>query len=173
MGNSPSTIGTRLWNNGSLAPSFLANALPEQNIPENRPAEREDLVRLACRGRHELSRDQGSPDPESCPRDSYSGAAATRGKTCPGAARVAGRKPGQNHLLAQDSPPFLSARIQDLYGVSEDLKIACGRVALVIHVLAPNHRPVQVTNSLKTFWAESYPKLKQTLQRQYPKHEWR
>jgi ATP-dependent helicase HrpB len=74
---------------------------------------------------------------------------------------------------AQDSPPILSARIQDLYGVTDDLKIAAGRVPLVIHVLAPNHRPVQVTNSLKTFWIESYPKLKQQLQRRYPKHEWR
>lgn len=74
---------------------------------------------------------------------------------------------------AENAEPVLSARIQDLYGVTEDLKIAAGRVPLTIHVLAPNHRPVQVTKSLKTFWAESYPKLKQQLQRQYPKHEWR
>ena len=46
-------------------------------------------------------------------------------------------------------------------------------VPVTIQVLAPNHRPVQITKSLKTFWAESYPKLKQELQRKYPKHEWR
>ena len=74
---------------------------------------------------------------------------------------------------APDSTPILSARIQDLYGVTDDLKIAAGRMPLIINVLSPNHRPVQVTNSLKTFWVESYPKLKQQLQRQYPKHEWR
>ncbi len=69
---------------------------------------------------------------------------------------------------ASDARPFLSARIQDLYGVIDELRIAAGRVPLVIHVLAPNHRPVQVTNNLKTFWVEAYPKLKQQLQRQYP-----
>jgi ATP-dependent helicase HrpB len=48
-----------------------------------------------------------------------------------------------------------------------------GRVRLLIHVLAPNFRPVQVTENLGSFWLEGYPKLKQQLQRQYPKHEWR
>lgn len=72
-----------------------------------------------------------------------------------------------------DADPVLSARIQDLYGVTEDIKIVGGRVPVTIHILAPNHRPVQVTKSLKNFWVEAYPKLKQQLQRQYPKHEWR
>lgn len=74
---------------------------------------------------------------------------------------------------AAGQPPTLAARIQDLYGVETDLKIAAGKVPLVIQVLAPNHRPVQITTSLATFWKESYPKLKQELSRKYPKHEWR
>jgi ATP-dependent helicase HrpB len=53
------------------------------------------------------------------------------------------------------------------------LKIAMGRHALTLHVLAPNQRPVQVTKSLQSFWTETYPQLKNQLQRQYPKHEWR
>jgi ATP-dependent helicase HrpB len=57
--------------------------------------------------------------------------------------------------------------------VETDLKIAAGRVSLLIQVLAPNQRPVQITTSLANFWKESYPKLKQELQRKYPKHEWR
>ncbi len=72
-----------------------------------------------------------------------------------------------------EADPVLSARIQDLYGVTEDIKIVAGRIPVTIHILAPNHRPVQVTKSLKNFWVEAYPKLKQQLQRQYPKHEWR
>jgi len=47
------------------------------------------------------------------------------------------------------------------------------RVRLRIHVLAPSNRPVQVTENLSVFWRETYPKLKQQLQRKYPKHEWR
>jgi ATP-dependent helicase HrpB len=74
---------------------------------------------------------------------------------------------------AAEGEPVLAARIQDLYGVTGALSVASGRAPLVIEVLAPNFRPVQVTRSLETFWAESYPRLKQELQRKYPKHEWR
>jgi len=69
--------------------------------------------------------------------------------------------------------PTIATRIQDLYGVTGELRIAGNRVPLVIQVLAPNHRPIQITQNLATFWKESYPKIKQELQRKYPKHEWR
>jgi ATP-dependent helicase HrpB len=69
--------------------------------------------------------------------------------------------------------PTIAARIQELYGVESNLTIASGRVPLVIQVLAPNHRPIQVTENLSTFWREAYPKLKVELQRKYPRHEWR
>ena len=72
-----------------------------------------------------------------------------------------------------DGPPTMAARIQDLYGVKEGLWIAQHRVPMRIEVLAPNQRPVQVTENLATFWRETYPKLKVELQRKYPKHEWR
>jgi ATP-dependent helicase HrpB len=76
-------------------------------------------------------------------------------------------------VYASDGPPKISARIQDLYGVKERLWIAGRRVAIRIEVLAPNNRPVQVTENLSAFWRETYPKLKQELQRKYPKQEWR
>ena len=74
---------------------------------------------------------------------------------------------------AESGPPVIAARIQDLYGVNEDLRIADRRVSLTIQVLAPNQRPVQITTNLATFWKESYPKLKLELARKYPRHEWR
>ena len=74
---------------------------------------------------------------------------------------------------SEQQSPVLSARIQDLYGVEDSLKICAGRVAVLIHVLAPNHRPVQITQDLTTFWRETYPTIKQELRRKYPKHEWR
>lgn len=76
-------------------------------------------------------------------------------------------------VYSDSSQPTIAARIQDLYGVNSDLRIAGGRVPLVIQVLAPSHRPIQVTQNLATFWKESYPRIKQELQRKYPKHEWR
>ncbi|MFL6514973.1 MAG: ATP-dependent helicase HrpB [Chthoniobacterales bacterium] len=71
------------------------------------------------------------------------------------------------------SAPTVAARIQDLYGVDRNLFIGRGRIRLVIQVLAPNNRPIQVTSDLETFWREAYPKIKKELQRKYPKHEWR
>jgi ATP-dependent RNA helicase HrpB len=72
-----------------------------------------------------------------------------------------------------DAPPTVAARIQDLFGVKEALWIASRRVAVRIQVLAPSNRPVQITENLSVFWRETYPKLKQELQRKYPKHDWR
>lgn len=74
---------------------------------------------------------------------------------------------------AATGAPVVSARIQDLYGVQEGLFVANGRVPLVIEILAPNHRPIQVTQNLAAFWKDTYPKVKQELKRKYPKHEWK
>ena len=74
---------------------------------------------------------------------------------------------------AADAPPFVSVKIQDLYGVERLPPVAMGRQALVVKILAPNMRPVQVTQDLLGFWSEHYPRIKRELQRRYPKHEWR
>jgi ATP-dependent helicase HrpB len=73
----------------------------------------------------------------------------------------------------EDAPPVLSARIQDLYGVTQTPTIAMGRKPLVVEILAPNQRPVQTTQDLASFWCGTYPEIKRTLQKRYPKHEWR
>ena len=76
-------------------------------------------------------------------------------------------------VYSADGPPTIAARIQDLYGIKDALRIANRRVAVRIQVLAPSNRPVQVTENLAVFWRDTYPKLKQQLKRKYPKHEWR
>jgi ATP-dependent helicase HrpB len=76
-------------------------------------------------------------------------------------------------VYADDGPPTMAARIQDLYGVRDAVWIAQRRVAVRIQVLAPSRRPVQITENLAAFWRETYPKLKPQLKRRYPKHEWR
>ena len=48
-----------------------------------------------------------------------------------------------------------------------------GRVPVLVHILTPGMKPVQVTQDLGSFWREHYPRLKSELQRKYPKHEWR
>ena len=72
-----------------------------------------------------------------------------------------------------EGPPVLSARIQELYGVEGKFTIGHGRVPVKIEVLAPNRRPIQVTDDLTSFWREIYPKVKAELSRKYPRHEWR
>jgi ATP-dependent helicase HrpB len=69
--------------------------------------------------------------------------------------------------------PFVSLRIQDLYGVSEAPRVAMGRVPVLVHILSPGNKPVQVTQDLASFWSTHYPRLKSELQRKYPKHEWK
>lgn len=70
-------------------------------------------------------------------------------------------------------PPHIALRIQELYDVTATPKIAMGRVPVLVHILTPGMKPVQVTQDLANFWREHYPRLKSELQRRYPKHEWR
>ncbi len=69
-------------------------------------------------------------------------------------------------------PPVLAARIQELFGLAETPKVGGGRVALVLHLLAPNRRPQQVTTDLKSFWNGTYHDVRKELRRRYPKHAW-
>jgi ATP-dependent helicase HrpB len=76
-------------------------------------------------------------------------------------------------VYEENSPPYISLRIQELFGVTQTPRIAMDRVPLSVHVLAPSMRPVQVTQDLASFWREHYPRIKSELQGKYPKHEWR
>jgi ATP-dependent helicase HrpB len=73
----------------------------------------------------------------------------------------------------EDKPPYIACRIQELYGVTETPRIAMGRTPVLVHILTPGMKPVQITQDLAGFWREHYPKLKSEFQRKYPKHEWR
>ncbi|MBW7908306.1 MAG: ATP-dependent helicase HrpB [Kiritimatiellae bacterium] len=76
-------------------------------------------------------------------------------------------------IYSGEAPPHFGAAIQNLYGMNETPRIAMGRVPLTVHILAPSQRPVQITQDLVGFWRDHYPRVKQELQRKYPKHEWR
>jgi ATP-dependent helicase HrpB len=69
-------------------------------------------------------------------------------------------------------PPVLAVRIQELFGLTETPTIAGGRVRVLLHLLAPNYRPQQVTEDLKSFWANTYPQVRRDLRARYPKHAW-
>jgi ATP-dependent helicase HrpB len=69
-------------------------------------------------------------------------------------------------------PPSISSRLQDFFGLDEQFLVARGTVPVVMKLLAPNHRPVQVTTDLPSFWKNLYPQLRRELGRRYPKHAW-
>ena len=72
-----------------------------------------------------------------------------------------------------DGPPRGRAKIQALYELTSTPVIAGGRQTLLLEILGPNFRPVQVTDDLAGFWTRTYPEVKKELKRRYPKHEWR
>jgi ATP-dependent helicase HrpB len=69
-------------------------------------------------------------------------------------------------------PPVLAVRIQELFGLAETPRIAGGKVSVLLHLLAPNYRPQQVTADLASFWANGYPIVRKELRGRYPKHIW-
>lgn len=71
-----------------------------------------------------------------------------------------------------DRAPWIASRLQDFFGMPRGPAVADGRVALVLHLLAPNQRPVQVTQDLPGFWQRHYQELRRQLMRRYPKHGW-
>ena len=71
-----------------------------------------------------------------------------------------------------DQPPWIASRMQDFFGLARAPAIGGGAVPLVIHLLAPNQRPVQVTSDLPGFWVKHYPALRKQLMRRYPRHQW-
>jgi ATP-dependent helicase HrpB len=72
-----------------------------------------------------------------------------------------------------DGPPYIALRIQELFDVEKVPRLGMNRVPVLVHILAPGMRPVQITQDLAGFWRDHYPRLKSELQRKYPKHEWR
>jgi ATP-dependent helicase HrpB len=73
---------------------------------------------------------------------------------------------------APERPPAVAARIQELFGLAHTPRLAAGRVAIVVELLAPNQRPVQVTDDLPSFWHTTYPEIRRVLRGRYPKHAW-
>jgi ATP-dependent helicase HrpB len=68
--------------------------------------------------------------------------------------------------------PVLAVRLQEMFGLEDTPRIAGGRVPVLLHLLSPARRPVQITQDLATFWSGSYHSVKKELKGRYPKHPW-
>ena len=68
--------------------------------------------------------------------------------------------------------PVLAVKLQELFGLADTPTIADGRVKILLHLLSPARRPVQITRDLRNFWDTVYPEVKKDLKGRYPKHPW-
>jgi ATP-dependent helicase HrpB len=75
-------------------------------------------------------------------------------------------------IFYSTTPPTVSVRLQEMFGLTETPRVGGGRVALLIELLSPARRPVQTTQDLKSFWARGYHDVKKDLKGRYPKHYW-
>lgn len=69
-------------------------------------------------------------------------------------------------------PPVLAVKLQELFGLADTPQIADGRIPLVLHLLSPGGKPLQITRDLRSFWERTYPEVKKEMKGRYPKHPW-
>ncbi|MGH8093272.1 MAG: ATP-dependent helicase HrpB [Chthoniobacterales bacterium] len=152
--------------------NFAAAAFPELELPAIGEADRALLIEQVCQGATSYKEIKDRPVAPVLRTWLSAAQQAALDQLAPERIKLPNDRQAKI-VYSAGQPPTVAARIQDLYGVANSLTIAGGRVPLRIAVLAPNHRPVQITDDLTIFWRENYPKIKQELQRKYPKHKWR
>ncbi|MDR0966843.1 MAG: ATP-dependent helicase HrpB [Myxococcales bacterium] len=166
----------RFIDTGALAALRVRVALLKEHLPElAAPAlDEESIARFmegACVGKRSFRELEEEPLLERL-RVELLGPLAFRLDTLfpdrielPGGRRVAVHyEPGQ--------APWIESRLQDFFGELTTPSLAQGRLPLVLHLLAPNGRAVQVTRDLRGFWERHYPELRPALARRYPRHAW-
>jgi ATP-dependent helicase HrpB len=150
---------------------LVRGAIPEGGIPELGTTVVDGALGRACSGRTRLSElaevdlasellsALGSEHRALLERE------APERITLPGGRLVTiGYEPGK--------PPWIESNLQDFFGMIRTPTLCRGRVTLTVHLLAPNHRAVQVTNDLAGFWERHYPGIRRELSRRYPRHPW-
>jgi len=149
----------------------LRDWMPELTLPRFDDALLRDVLRDLCQGRRAFSELKTAPwlatlqsrldyaQVQTIERE------APERITVPSGSRI-------RLVYKADRPPVLPVRIQEIFGLKQTPRIAGGRIPALLHLLAPNMRPQQVTDDLASFWANTYPDVRKELKRRYPKHAW-
>jgi ATP-dependent helicase HrpB len=145
--------------------------VPELKLPAFEATDLRELLEHLARGRRSLAELRNGPWPD-----------LLRGQLTYEQSRALEREaperlevPSGSHIrieYEEGRPPVLAARIQELFGLTETPRLAGGRVKVLLHLLAPNYRPQQVTDDLGSFWKNTYPQVRKELRARYPKHSW-
>ncbi len=149
---------------------FLRNALPEENLEAfdlsavlvRACAEKHSLAQISSGGLVNLLRNETGWNQQRL----LDAEAPERIKLPSGRAAVV------EYPEDPKQPPVLAARVQELFGMMEAPKVAKGRIQLLVHLLGPNYRPVQITRDLSGFWQRTYHDVRKELRARYPKHSW-
>ncbi|HOO21134.1 MAG TPA: ATP-dependent helicase HrpB, partial [Kiritimatiellia bacterium] len=152
--------------------NLLAAACPDWDLPSCGETERELVVQQICHGAASYKEIKDRPVLPTVKALLSPAQIALVEKHLPERVTLSNGR-SVKVQYADAAEPFISARIQELFGVETLPALAAGRIPLVLHILAPSHRPVQITKDLPGFWRDHYPRIKKELSRKYPKHEWR
>ena len=152
--------------------NLVASACPELGVPILDDDDRHALIEQVCHGAHSA---KAAKSREVWPVLqqwlSTEQAAAVRAYAPEKITIQNGREPRVHY--DDPSGPYIAMRIQELYDTHQTPAICMDRVRVKVHILAPNQRPVQITDDLASFWATGYERAKKDLRGRYPKHEWR
>ena len=158
---------------------FLTVAMPDLNFKPITPGIMRELVESAVQGKRSLAEVrralfdavQGTLDYHQTRALAIE---APESITVPTGNRIKLEYRGINTWGVRDQvePPVLAVRLQELFGMTQTPRIAGGRVAVRLHLLGPNYRPVQITDDLQSFWKTTYFQVRKDLRVRYPKHAW-
>ena len=152
---------------------FLRGAMPELDFPEFDTATLEEKLREACAGCASPAQARAQGKLIRLLEAHLSGRQrAALSEHAPETIQVPSGSRIRLHYGAGGASPILAVRLQELFGWAQSPRVASGRVPVVIHLLGPNHRPVQVTSDLKNFWNTTYAEVRRDLRARYPKHPW-
>jgi len=149
----------------------LAAWMPELGLPSFGEAELGDLLASSCAGKTSLG-ELRALDLLSLLKSSLPHANA---RSVDAHAPEALLVPSGNRIRLRyelGRPPVLAVRLQELFGLAETPRVAAGRVPVLLHILGPNFRPVQITQDLRSFWTTTYSQVRKDLRARYPKHSW-
>ncbi len=150
----------------------LAGWRPELGLPAIGPDERRHLIEQICHGACSAGEIKDRPVMPTLRAWLSAGQQELLDKYAPERIKLANGRVFKLTYEAGQAPVF-SARIQELYDAPECPTIALGKARPRVMILAPNHRPVQITDDLASFWRAGYQQARKELRGRYPKHEWR
>jgi len=150
---------------------FAAQNAPDAGLGAPSDAELAAALRDLCAGRRSFAelREADLPGALLARLDPRARAALER--LAPERVTLPGGRSTRIHYEA-GKPPWIESRLQDFFGLAQGPALAGGRAPLVLHLLAPNQRAVQVTTDLAGFWERHYPSIRRELARRYPRHAW-